>query len=31
VILCGDMNVCHQDIDMHVTANSHKQPGFTAE
>ncbi len=25
------MNVCHEDIDMHVTPNSHKQPGFTAE
>jgi exodeoxyribonuclease-3 len=25
------MNVSHEEIDIHVTANTHKQPGFTPE
>jgi exodeoxyribonuclease III len=29
VIVCGDMNVSAEEIDIHLTANTHKQPGFT--
>lgn len=29
MIVCGDMNVCHEEIDIHVTPNAHKTPGFT--
>lgn len=31
VILCGDFNVCHDEIDIHFTPFSYKQPGFTPE
>jgi exodeoxyribonuclease-3 len=31
VIVCGDFNVSLEEIDIHVTPNTHKQPGFTAE
>ena len=29
VILCGDLNVAHQDIDVYDTKGKHKVPGFT--
>lgn len=29
VIVCGDMNVCHEEIDIHMSAMAHKHPGFT--
>ena len=31
VIISGDMNVCHQDIDVHVTMYTHKQPSCTSD
>lgn len=31
VIICGDLNVCHEELDIHVTPQAHKQPGFTYE
>jgi exodeoxyribonuclease III len=31
VIVCGDFNVSHEEIDIHVTPYTHKQPGFTPE
>lgn len=30
VIIAGDLNVCHEELDIHLTPNSHKQPGYTA-
>jgi exodeoxyribonuclease III len=29
LILCGDFNVSYEDIDIHLTPYTHKQPGFT--
>lgn len=31
VILCGDLNVAHQEIDLKNPATNHKSPGFTDE
>ena len=31
VIVCGDMNVAHQEIDLKNPKNNHKNPGFTDE
>lgn len=31
VIVCGDMNVCHEEIDIHFTPYAYKHPGFTNE
>jgi exodeoxyribonuclease-3 len=31
VIVCGDLNVCHEELDIHMTQYAFKQPGFTPE
>ena len=31
VIVCGDMNVAHKEIDLKNPASNHKNPGFTDE
>lgn len=29
IIVCGDMNVSHEEVDIYFTPYAHKQPGFT--
>jgi exodeoxyribonuclease-3 len=31
VIVCGDMNVAHKEIDLKNPKTNHKNPGFTDE
>lgn len=31
VVICGDLNVAHEDIDLARPANNHNNPGFTDE
>ena len=31
MIVCGDMNVAHQEIDLKNPASNHQNPGFTDE
>lgn len=31
VVICGDMNVAHQEIDLRNPATNHRNPGFTDE